>query len=221
MVIAIDGPGGVGKSTVTRAVALALGLPYLDTGATYRAVTLAVLEAGVDPEDEEAVLGIAEGVEVGYDAGTVLSNGRDVTAAVREPAVTAAVSAVSAVPPVRSLVVAMQRRWVNSQGGAAVVEGRDIGTVVYPDAAVKVFLTARPDVRALRRAGDAEMAGHDVRAIEQDLARRDHHDSTRAVSPLEAATDAVVIDTSDLTIDGVVERICALVEATHTSPAGE
>ena len=210
MVIAIDGPSGVGKSTVASRVAARLGLPHLDTGATYRAATVAVLDAGVDVADGESVVDAVRPIAIDYEDGRVTVDGRDVTEEVRSAEVTAAVSHVSAIPGLRSLVVAMQRRWVAGRGGHAVVEGRDIGTVVFPDAAVKVFLTAHPEVRARRRSGDAETAGRAVDEVAAELARRDRIDSTRAASPLQAAADAAIIDTSELGIDEVVAEILAL-----------
>lgn len=209
MVIAIDGPSGVGKSTVARAVAAALGFPYLDTGATYRAATVAALRAGANPADADAVLAAVRAAVIEYDS-TIYLDGEPVGVDVRTPAVTASVSAVSAHPQVRDVIVAMQREWVDRRGGDAVVEGRDIGTVVFPDAAVKVFLTARPEIRAMRRAGDAEAAGSGLSEIAADLAARDHADSTREVSPLSPAPDAVVVDTSDLSIDAVVAVVLEL-----------
>ncbi len=211
MVIAIDGPGGVGKSTVTRGVAAALGYEYLDTGSTYRAATFAVLQAGVDPEDADAVLEVTRQCAIEYIDGAIHLDGFPVSEAVRSPEVTAAVSMVSAYPEVRSLVVEMQRDWVASRGGSAVVEGRDIGTVVFPEALVKVFLTARPEVRAARRSGDAEAAGKDVEVIAAELEQRDHYDSTREVSPLQPADDAKIVDTSDLDAAGVIAVILDLV----------
>ena len=213
MVIAIDGPGGVGKSTVARGVAAALGYEYLDTGSTYRAATLAVLQAGVDPEDADAVLDVARHCVIEYIDGAIHLDGYPVPDAVRSPDVTAAVSMVSAYPEVRALVVEMQRDWVASCGGSAVVEGRDIGTVVFPEALVKVFLTARPEVRAARRSGDAEAAGKDVGVIAAELEQRDHHDSTREASPLQPADDAEIVDTSDLDAAGVISVVLELVAA--------
>ncbi len=212
MVIAIDGPGGVGKSTVTRALALELGVEYLDTGATYRAATVAVLQAGIDPADERNVIDRVTKAIIEYDNGIVLLDGADVSEAVRSADVTGAVSAVSAIAEVRAHVVAGQRSWVAARDGRAVVEGRDIGTVVFPDAPVKVFLTARPEIRAARRAGDAEAGGQTVTAIQNDLARRDSFDAGRDVSPMRAAPDAVMIDTSDLSINDVVGQILELVD---------
>ena len=148
MVIAIDGPGGVGKSTVSQQVAEARHLDYLDTGATYRAAALAVIRAGVDLSDEDAVVEEVRRAIIEYEDGAIRLDGDDVSAAIRTPEVTAASSRIAAIPEVRAIVVAMQRAWVELRRGRAVVEGRDIGTVVFPDAAVKVFLTARPDVPA-------------------------------------------------------------------------
>jgi len=211
VVIAIDGPGGVGKSTVTRGVAAALSYDYLDTGSTYRAATLAVLQAGVDPADADAVLDVVRHCVIEYIDGAIHLDGYPVPDAVRSPEVTAAVSMVSAYPEVRALVVEMQRDWVASRGGSAVVEGRDIGTVVFPEALVKVFLTARPEVRAARRSGDAEAGGKDVDVIAAELEQRDHYDSTREASPLQPAADATTVDTSDLDAAGVIEVVLELV----------
>lgn len=206
-VVAIDGPAGSGKSTVARAAAARLGLEVLDTGAMYRAVTLAVLDAGADPGDEAACARAAGAARI--DLGLrVLLDGRDVTEAIRGPAVTAAVSAVSAHPSVRRALVAHQRAWAEAHGGA-VVEGRDIGTVVFPDAPVKVFLTASDDERARRRARDEAAADRaaDVEAIRADLVRRDALDSGRATSPLVAAPDALIVDSTQRSVDEVVAVI--------------
>ncbi len=211
MVIAIDGPGGVGKSTVTRRLATLLGVDFLDTGATYRAATVAALRSGVDLGDEDAVLGAVVACEIAYVDGTILLDGTSVADATRSDAVTKNVSAVSAYPRVRHHVVEMQRRWVADHGGDAVVEGRDIGTVVFPDAPVKIFLTADAEVRAARRAGDAEAADQAVADIVADLNRRDHADSTRKMSPLRPAADAVEVDTSALDIEEVVMAILDVV----------
>lgn len=219
MVVAIDGPSGVGKSSVTRRVAAALGVPFFDTGAVYRAATLAVLRAGVDPDDIDAVVGVVEEAEFGYRNGTIFLDGACVSNEVRSPDVTAAVSAVSAIPQVRQICVAMQRAWVGAHGGAAVVEGRDIGTVVCPDAAVKIFLTAPPEVRAARRAGDPEAEGAAVHDVAADLQRRDRHDSTREASPLRPADDAVVIDTAALDLDAVVAKVLSLMPGGAIEPA--
>jgi cytidylate kinase len=218
LIVAIDGPSGVGKSTVARAVAGARALHHLDTGATYRAATVAVLEAAIDPEDEGAVVACVEHIDIGYDRGTVTLNGADVTRRVREPDVTAAVSVVAAHAEVRDLIVGMQRAWVEGRAGGAVVEGRDIGSVVFPDAPVKVFLTAAPEVRAARRAGDAEADGSEPEAVARELARRDHIDSTREASPLQAAPGAHVIDTSEMGIDDVVDTVLEFVDEVLESP---
>jgi len=211
VVIAIDGPGGAGKSTVARAVADLLGLEHLDTGATYRAATLAALRAKVDADDAAAVLRAVSESDIEYLDGIIHLDGSPVAAAVRGEEVNAAVSAVSAHPEVRKVIVAGQRDWVADRGGSAVVEGRDIGTVVFPDAAVKVFITARSEIRAARRAGDAEAADKAVGEIEADLARRDHFDSTRVASPLRPAEDAVVIDTSEMGVAEVTRLVMELV----------
>jgi 3-phosphoshikimate 1-carboxyvinyltransferase len=205
MVIALDGPGGSGKTTVSRAVGERLELPHLDTGAFYRAATLVVVEAGVDPDDPANVTEEVSKHEYGYADGRMLVDGRDVSAEIRTDAVTRASSPVSAVPEVRRAMVAQQRAWVHAAGGRAVVEGRDIGTVVFPDADLKVYLTARPEVRAARRAD--EQGHEDVARVTADLDRRDTIDSTRADSPLAAAEDALILDTSEMTFEEVVERI--------------
>lgn len=221
MVIAIDGPGGVGKSTVTRALALALGYDYLDTGSTYRAATVAVLQSGIDPADVDRVIACVADIEIEYQSGSVFLNGEDVSAAVRSDAVTAAVSEVSAIAPVREQIVEAQRAWVADRLGSAVVEGRDIGTVVFPDAPVKVFLTARPEIRAARRSGDPEAEGKPVSAIEDDLVRRDSYDAGRAVSPMRPSDDAQMVDTSDLSINDVVAEILDMVDrARQATEAG-
>jgi cytidylate kinase len=214
VVVAIDGPSGSGKSTVARGVADALGLDVLDTGAMYRAITQAVLTRGVDPHDAATCAQIARDVEV--DLGErVLLDGIDVTSAIRGPEVTGAVSTVSAHPEVRSVLVDRQRVWVDARHGG-VVEGRDIGTVVFPDATVKVFLTASDDERARRRQRDEHDAKRqvDVDKVRDELARRDHLDSNRQTSPLKAAPDAEAIDTTGRSVSDVVEHIVQRVRAT-------
>ncbi|HYN96607.1 MAG TPA: (d)CMP kinase [Pilimelia sp.] len=212
-VVAVDGPSGSGKSTVSRRLAGVLGARYLDTGAMYRAVTWAVLRSGVDLADPSAVAKVAAEVEleIGTDAAapSVRADGVAVDAEIRGPEVTGAVSAVAAVPAVRQLLVARQRELI-AAAGRMVVEGRDIGTVVAPDADLKVFLTASAAERARRRS--AETAG-DVAATAADLARRDRLDSTRAVDPLQQAGDAVVLDSTQVGIDEVVARLHALLSA--------
>lgn len=219
-VITLDGPAGSGKSTVAKAVARALQWRYVDTGATYRAGTLAVLRAGVDPTDAGAVTEAVRAADIRLgtdpDAPSVQLDGDDVSAAIRGPEVTAAVSAVSAVPAVREHLVELQRAAIGSDG--AVAEGRDVGTTVTPGAAVKVFLDASPEVRAARRAGDtdagvARTSGDLVQAVAADLARRDAHDSGRAASPLQAAGDAVHLDSSALGVDEVVAEVLSLAAA--------
>ncbi len=195
MVIAIDGPAGAGKSTVARAVAAALGFTYLDTGAMYRAVALARVR-GVEVE------------EVAFDDGRVTLNGEDVSALIRTPEVTDAASRVSAEPEVREQMVARQRELMSD--GDWVAEGRDIGTVVVPDAEVKVFLTADPRARAERRAKES---GADVERVLEEQTARDERDTTRAQSPLVKADGAIELDTTGLSVDEVVDRIVGLVPA--------
>jgi len=213
VVIAIDGPGGVGKSTVTRLVARVLGVDFLDTGATYRAAAVAALDAGADLADEDEVLAAVVAREIAYEDGVIKLDGESISEEARSQQVTRAVTPVSAFPRVREWVVAIQRDWVKRRGGDAVVEGRDIGTVVFPDAPVKVFLTAPAELRAARRAGDAEAANQQVSEIVADLNRRDQADSTREASPLRRAHDAVEIDTSTMTAEEVTAAIVNLVRA--------
>lgn len=214
VVVAIDGPSGSGKSSVSRGVATRLGLRYLDTGAMYRAVTWRLLQQGVDVDDPRAVAVAAASVVVvpGTDpaAPTIEVDGIDVSGPIRGPEVTATVSAVSAVPAVRSWLVERQREAID--GGGIVVEGRDIGTVVAPDAEVKVFLTASPEMRAARRTAELTHTS-DVEATRADLARRDRHDSGRAVSPLARADDAVEVDATHLSLQQVIDRVIELVTA--------
>jgi cytidylate kinase len=210
IVVAIDGPSGSGKSTVARAVAEELGLPVLDTGAMYRAVTLAVLEQGAALDDAATCAAIARASDITVEDGVTVLDGRDVSREIRGPLVTGAVSIVSAHPEVRGVLVARQRAWVARHGGG-VVEGRDIGTVVFPDATVKVFLVASDDERARRRHRD-EMAAARAVAVEDvkaALDRRDALDTGRAVSPLRPADNAIVIDTTNLDVDSVVADVVA------------
>lgn len=212
-VVAIDGPSAVGKSTLARALAGHLGIAHLDTGSYYRAATLAVLRSGVAIDDSDAVVRTVESSDLDVVAGVIHLDGMPVVAEVRSDDVTAAVSAVSAFAALRAVVVAQQRAWVKRHGGSAVVEGRDIGTVVFPDAEAKIYLTARPEVRARRRMGDAEAAGKALDELVEELRRRDEADSTREASPLRPADDAVVLDTSDLTLEEVVAEAIRVVEA--------
>ena len=210
MIVAIDGPAGAGKSTVGRAVADRLGLQYLDTGAMYRAITFAALRRGLDPTDEDDVAELSAAVDLSVDAGpngtVVIVDGVDATIEIRGREVTSAVSAVAANSRVRSELVRRQRRWVIDHDGG-VVEGRDIGSVVFPDATLKLFVTASPRVRAERRV--AEIGG-DVAEVEASIIERDRKDSTRTDSPLTEANGSVVLDTSGLSIDEVVDRVLAL-----------
>ena len=213
-VVAVDGPSGSGKSTVSRAVADALGLEVLDTGAMYRAVTQAALDAAVDLGDGAALGAIARAARIEV-TDVVRLDGRDVTAAIRGPEVTGAVSVVSAHPQVREVLVARQREWAIERGGG-VVEGRDIGTVVFPDAPLKIYLTADEQERARRRQREEAAADRsaDIDAVADDLARRDLLDSSRATSPLAAAADAAIVDTTTMTRDEVVTHVVALARAT-------
>lgn len=214
-VVAIDGPAGSGKSSTSRGVAERLGFDYLDTGAMYRAMTWAMLNRGIDVHDPQAVADAASAVRiwVGTDpAGhEVVTDGEDVTAPIRSAEVTAAVSPVSAVPRVRELLVAQQREVIAAAPHGIVVEGRDIGTTVAPDAPVKVFLVADPVARAARRAKELGVA--DTAAMEESLARRDAIDSGRTASPLAKADDAVTVDGTHLTLEQVIDEIVALVNS--------
>jgi cytidylate kinase len=210
LIVTIDGPGGTGKSTVSRVVAQRAGLPHLDTGAFYRAATLAVLEAGADPSDEEGVLEVVSGLRLGQEAGRMYLDGRDVSDEIRGERVTAAVSAVSSHPVVREQLVDTQRAWILRHNRRGVVEGRDIGSVVFPDATLKVFLDASAEVRARRRADET---GEDFGAVLADLNRRDLVDSTRSTSPLIVPDDAVVVDTSQMSFEEVVDRLLELVRS--------
>ena len=205
MVIAIDGPAGSGKSTVAKAVASRLGLDYLDTGAMYRSVAFAALRGGVDPEDAEVVSNLARNIDLQIDTnGTVIVDDVDATIEIRGPEVTRAVSIVAANPDVRKEMRARQRQWVAMRGGG-VMEGRDIGTVVFPEARLKVFLDASPEVRAARRSKEVSDLSYET--VATDLARRDALDQNRTHDPLRTASDAVTIDTSDLTVDQIVDAI--------------
>jgi cytidylate kinase len=205
MVIAIDGPAGAGKSTVARAVAAALGFTYLDSGAMYRCVALAAVEAGADLDDGEGLGRLAGGLEIGFRDGRVELDGRDVTAAIRDPRVSEAASRVSVHPPVRKAMVGRQRALIAA--GRYVAEGRDIGTVVSPDAPLKVFLTASAEERARRRAAQS---GEEEAAVLAAQRERDGRDESREHGALRAAADAEKIDTTDLPRDEVVARVVAL-----------
>jgi cytidylate kinase len=219
MIIAIDGPAGSGKSTVAKHVARALGFHYLDTGAMYRAVAYRVIWQGISPADEEAAVAVAttEEITFAHEPGEplpsrVLIGGKDVTEAIRTPQVDDAVSAVARMPRVREAMVAQQRHL--AQTSEIVVEGRDIGTVVFPDAELKVYLTASPEERARRRAAQHVASGlaADEDGVRAALLRRDSADSSRDHSPLAAADDAVQLDTSGMSLDEVVDAVAALAE---------
>jgi len=214
LVITIDGPAGAGKSTVAQALAERLGLNYVDSGATYRAAALKVLEAGASPEDEAAVVDVVGRAEIqfftdGSDSRVSL-DGRDVSQAIRTPEVTSAAAQVSRLPEVRKKLIALQRSLVRGKG--VVMEGRDIGTVVFPGAPLKIFLKADVEERARRRLHQDREEGREA-SLEQtayDIGRRDQLDAERKISPLVPAPDAVEIDSTDLAADQVVERIVAL-----------
>ncbi len=223
LIVAMDGPSGTGKSTVAKLLARHLDAAYLDTGAMYRVATLHVLRRGVDLTDPAAIAAAAADLPwfIGTDPAVedIRLDGEDVRAEIRGGEVTSAVSAVSAVPQVRTLLVAAQQQ-LGRASGRAVVEGRDIGTAVFPDADVKVFLTASAQARARRRNTQniAEGRGDDYDAVLAAVQRRDHLDSTRAVSPLRAADDAVVVDTSDMDIDQVIAALVAVVAEQTGAP---
>lgn len=202
-VVAIDGPAGAGKSTIARELARKLNLPYLDTGAMYRGITCAVMRKGIDVHDVNAVAKLALITVLDITDDTIKVDGVDATRDIRTEAVTRLVSAVAANSGVRSELRDRQRQWVAERGGG-VIEGRDIATVVFPDAQLKVFLTASPLVRAQRRVAQI---GGDVEQIARDIAERDHKDSTRSDSPLRESENAILVDTSDRSIDEVVNQI--------------
>jgi CMP/dCMP kinase len=209
-VIAIDGPAGSGKSTVARALAGRLGLEYLDTGAMYRGVTFAALRRGLDPADADVLARLVSSVELEVNVHAVRVDGVDATIEIRGPEVSRAVSVVAANPAVRSELVRRQREWAAVHGGG-VMEGRDIGTVVFPDAELKVYLDADPEVRAQRRS--KEVTDLDYETVAADLARRDALDQGRDASPLTEAPDALVVDTTGLSVEEIVEQIVGHLDA--------
>ena len=214
LIIAIDGPSGAGKGTVARAVALRLGYRHVDTGAMYRAVAWLALHDNIALEDEAAVAGAGERATFDLEQGRVSIDGHDVAAAIRTPEIDRASAVVARHAAVRRVLVARQR--LMGEGGAVVMEGRDIGTVVFPQADVKVYLDASPEERARRRAADpahASSKGAALADVATALAERDKSDSTRAVSPLAVAADAVVIDTTALAVETVIERVIELAKA--------
>lgn len=204
LIIAIDGPAGSGKSTVARALAARIGLEYLDTGAMYRGVTFAALRRGIDPTEVEQIARMVHDVDLRIEPDRVVVDGADATIEIRGPEVSRAVSAVAANAEVRAEMVRRQRAWADGRPGG-VLEGRDIGTVVFPDAALKVYLTADPEVRAQRRSN--EVRELDYETVAADLARRDALDQGREVSPLTEAPDAVIIDTTGRSVDDIVDGI--------------
>lgn len=215
LIVAVDGPSGSGKSSTARGVASRLGLRYLDTGSMYRALTWAMLQRRVDVDDVAAVATAAPLIRIEASTDphqpTVAADGVDVTGPIRGPAVTSSVSAVSAVPQVRSLLVALQRLIIGD--GGIVIEGRDIGSVVVPHADLKVFLVAHPVARAQRRTTELGGSGEQVALTAADLARRDRLDSSRRVSPLIQPADAVVVDTTQLSLAEVIDLVVALAQA--------
>ncbi|MCX4975688.1 MULTISPECIES: (d)CMP kinase [unclassified Streptomyces] len=214
VIVAIDGPSGTGKSSTSKAVASQLGLSYLDTGAQYRAITWWMVSNGIDVTDPSAIAAAAGKPEIvsGTDpaAPAITVDGTDVAGPIRTDEVTSKVSAVSAVPDVRARITELQRSIAAGAETGIVVEGRDIGTTVLPDADLKIFLTASPEARAARRSG--ELKGADINATREALVKRDAADSSRKTSPLAKADDAVEVDTSDLTLQQVIECVVTLVE---------
>ena len=221
LILAVDGPSGTGKSTTCRALAKQLDAKYIDTGAMYRVATLAVLRQGVDPADKEAVISATANLPLEVsddpDSTQVLFDGADVSRIIREDEVTQNVSAVSAIPEVRENLVALQRT-LAQRAHRAIVEGRDIGTVVLADAPAKAFMTASAEVRAQRRHGQNEKAGiaSDFESVLADVQRRDAADSSRATSPLRPADDATIVDTSDMSPEDVVQALINVVKESRS-----
>jgi cytidylate kinase len=212
LIIAIDGPSGAGKGTVARALADRLGYRHIDTGAMYRALAWKASRDGIDLADEAAVAALGEHAAFDVEAGRITIDGHDVKAAIRTPEIDKAAAAVARHPAVRRVLVARQRSF--GKGGGVVMEGRDIGTVVFPDADVKIYLDASPEERARRRAADpahTSSKGTQLSDVATALAERDKSDSTRAVSPLAVAADAVVIDTTGVSIEDVITRVLQLI----------
>jgi cytidylate kinase len=212
LIVAIDGPSGAGKGTVARAVAARLGYRHVDTGAMYRAVAWRARNAGVDLADEPGVAAVGQRARFDLQDGRVVIDGHDVAAAIRTPEMDKAAAAVARHPAVRRVLVARQREY--GEGGGIVMEGRDIGTVVFPDADVKIYLDASPEERARRRAADPAHTAHStgIADVATALAERDKSDSTRAASPLMIAPDAIVVDTTGMALDDVIQRVLQIVQ---------
>jgi cytidylate kinase len=222
LIVAIDGPSGAGKGTVARAVAARLGYRHIDTGAMYRAVAWKALREGLDLADEAAVADVGHRATFDLEQGRVAIDGYDVSKAIRTPEIDTAATTVARYPAVRRTLVARQRTYGAS--GGIVMEGRDIGTVVFPDADVKIYLDASPEERARRRAADpahTSSKGTQLSDVATALAERDKSDSTRAASPLAVADDAIVVDTTGVSIDSVIERVLTLVNAKCRMPGAE
>ncbi|MEV6314826.1 (d)CMP kinase [Streptomyces sp. NPDC051776] len=222
VIVAIDGPAGTGKSSTSKAVAAKLGFGYLDTGAQYRAITWWMLANDIDVSDPQAVAAVVDKpvIESGTNPATptITVDGTDVSGPIRKQDVTSAVSAVSAVPEVRARITGLQRAIATAAAPGIVVEGRDIGTTVLPDADLKIFLTASPEVRAARRSGELKgKDAADIAATQAALAKRDAADSSRKTSPLAKADDAVEVDTTELTLDQVIECVVTLIEEKRTA----
>ena len=215
IIVAIDGPAGAGKSTVARAVAERLGFLYVDSGAMYRAIALTAIENNLDPANADQIVPIAQSAEISLDGGRVVLNGRDISANIRRPEVSQAASRVSAIPGVRRELVAKQQQYATIT--SVVMEGRDIGTVVYPGAQVKIYLDATPDARAHRR---VNQFGGDHAQVLNDIVERDHRDTTRADSPLRQADDAIYVDTSSLDEEGAILAILRIVRERTSNAMG-
>ena len=216
-IVAIDGPAGAGKSTIARALASRLGVEYLDTGAMYRAVTHAAIERGIPLDDSSAVSDLAKRIAIRVADGRTSIDGFDVSNSIRSATVTSGVSTVAANSEVRRVMRDLQRAWGDERDGG-VIEGRDIGTVVFPDALLKVYLTASARVRASRRVAEV---GGDVDEMERAIIDRDHKDSSRADSPLATSSDSVVVDTGNRTVDDVVNEIVGIIEGRREANENE